>query len=139
MSDPEFYATQSTITDPGELDHRLDELPGDLESLQEAARQLVFHYRAGGDFEEHGIAPEWIAEINTRYGDRMLARLLELQDFPLTEERPPHRRLVGCCRSQAGSPTLSPPQAITAHSLPSRTSKLPGSRSPCTHTSSSAQ
>ncbi len=92
------YASQSPVTDPGTLADRLDAVPGDLASLQRAARQLVFHYRGDGDFAENGIAAERIAEIDTRYADRMLRRLVELHDAPLGSERLPQQRLVGCCR-----------------------------------------
>jgi len=73
-------------------------LPGDLGALREASSQLVFHYRAGGDYAENGIDPGRIAEIDTRYADAMLARLAELGGQPLTAERPPRQRLLGCCR-----------------------------------------
>jgi hypothetical protein len=92
------YAAQSPVTDPGELAGRLDAVPGDLASLQRAARQLVFHYRGDGDFAENNIAAERIAVIDTRYADHMLERLVELHDVPLGTERLPHQRLVGCCR-----------------------------------------
>ncbi len=101
MSDPTTYATQSAVTDPGGLADRLDEVPSDLRSLQQAACRLVFHYRAGGDYAENGIAAERIAEIDTRYADRMFRRIFELSDAPLTEDRPPYQRLVGCCRDSA--------------------------------------
>lgn len=92
------YATQSPVTDPGDLAGRLDAVSGDLAALQQAARQLVFHYRGDGDFAENGIAAERIAEIDTRYADRMFERLFALHDVPLGSERLPRQRLVGCCR-----------------------------------------
>lgn len=96
--DQSTYASQSPFTDPGEFAGRLDVVPGDLRSLYRAARELVFHYRGGGDFAENNIAENRISEIDTRYAERMLERLVELHDAPLTGERLPHQRLVGCCR-----------------------------------------
>jgi hypothetical protein len=96
--DPVAYASQSAFTDPGDLAVRLDTVPGDLTSLQRAARQQVFHYRGDGDFAENNIAADRIAEIDTRYADRMFKRIFELHDAPLSAERLPHQRLVGCCR-----------------------------------------
>lgn len=98
VSEHSAYAAQSPVTDPGDLAERLDAVSGDLVALQRAARQLVFHYRADGDFAENGIAAERIAEIDTRYADHMLRRLVELHDMPLGSERLPRQRLVGCCR-----------------------------------------
>jgi hypothetical protein len=92
------WASQSPLTDPGPLAGRLDALPDDLDAIRDAARQLVFHYRAGGDWAEHGIAPERIAEIGTRSGDRMLGRRVEITGAPLGTPRAACDRLVGCCR-----------------------------------------
>lgn len=92
------YAAQSRFSDPGAHAGRLDALPADLPAIRNAAHQLVFHYRAGGDWAEHGIAPERIAEVDLRYADAMLSRLFELRDAPLGTARAPRERLVGCCR-----------------------------------------
>ena len=75
---PAWYGTQSRVTDPGPFAVRLDAVPPGLAAMQATARQLVFHYRAGGDYAENGIDPGRIAEIDTRYADAMLARLAEL-------------------------------------------------------------
>jgi len=66
--------------------------------MRDAARRLIFHYRADGDFAENGISADRLGEIDTRYADRMFARLFELADQPLTRDRVPGQRLVGCCR-----------------------------------------
>lgn len=92
------WTEQSRVSDPGTFTDRLDAVPGDLASIKDAARQLVFHYRGDGDWTEHGIEQERIAEIDTRYADAMLGRLFELKDAPLGETRLPRERLVGCCR-----------------------------------------
>lgn len=81
------YATQSRVTDPGRLAERLAEIPAGLGPMRAAARQLVFHYRAGGDYAENGIAADRIAEIDTRYAADMLARLVQLADQPLNRRR----------------------------------------------------
>jgi Transglutaminase-like superfamily len=98
MSDHGFYARQSRVTEPGRFAGRAREVPGSLSAMRRAARQLVFHYRADGPFAENGIAAERIAEIDTRYAEDMLARIFELSDQPLSAERKPCERLVGCCR-----------------------------------------
>ena len=95
---PAWYGTQSRVTDPGPFAGLLAAVPPGLAAMQATARQLVFHYRAGGDYAENGIDPGRIAEIDTRYADAMLARLAELAGPPLTAGRPARQRLVGCCR-----------------------------------------
>jgi hypothetical protein len=98
QADWQLYATHSACSDPGAWGAQLDAVPGDLRSIKDAAHQLVFHYRADGDWTENGIAPERIAEIDTRFADRMLQRIFALSGAPLGAPRPPHQRLVGCCR-----------------------------------------
>jgi Transglutaminase-like superfamily len=93
-----YYARQSRVTEPGKFAERVLEIPGSLPAMRAAAHQLVFHYRAGGDFAENGVAPERITEIDTRYAEDMLARIFDLSGRPLTAERLPRERLVGCCR-----------------------------------------
>ena len=92
-----YYAEQSAATNPGEMAPAFAELPADIPTLRRIARGLVIHYRED-DLAAAGIPDERLAEIDTRYAERMLQRIMELDDRPLTEERPPNKRLVGCCR-----------------------------------------
>jgi hypothetical protein len=98
MTDHEFWAEQSAVTDPGEFSGLVCDVPGTLSAIRAAARGLVFHYRAGGGFAENGIDPARIAEIDTRYAADMLARLVSLGAQPLADIRAPRQRLIGCCR-----------------------------------------
>ncbi|MBA2521075.1 MAG: transglutaminase domain-containing protein [Chloroflexia bacterium] len=97
MVSPSMYATQSPVTDPGDMAWWLAGLPADLDGLRRVARDLVIHYRAD-DPVGHGIPAERLAEIDTRYAGAMLHRLHELAAQPLTTARQPAQRLVGCCR-----------------------------------------
>ncbi len=92
------WAVQSAVTEPGAADGAIDALPADLAVLRAASSQLVFHYRAGGDFAENGVPAERLAEINTRYADAMLALILERGAPALGRERRAADRVVGCCR-----------------------------------------
>jgi hypothetical protein len=98
VSDHEFWAGQSLVTEPGPAAAAIDQLPADLGVLRAVSQQLVFHHWADGDWAENGIAPERISEIDTRYAAAMFARLGELADLPLSANRQPRQRLVGCCR-----------------------------------------
>lgn len=93
-----YYAGHGPVTDPGAAAGWLAGLPADVPALARVVRGLVFHYFA--DEAIYGWRPprERIAEIDTRRASAMLARLAELDARPLTEPRPPERRLVGCCR-----------------------------------------
>jgi hypothetical protein len=98
MTDHAFYAAQSRITDPGRFADRVAEVPPALTAMRTAARELVFHYSADGDFAANGIEASRVAEVDTRYAEDMLARLFQLADLPLGHPRAPAQRLVGCCR-----------------------------------------
>lgn len=93
----DYYADQSPITHPGGMVGHLATLPYEVAALQRVARGLVLHYQAD-DPSAHGIPHDRLAEIDSRYAEIMLQRLIELDRRPLTEERPPQRRLLGCCR-----------------------------------------
>jgi hypothetical protein len=112
----QYYATQSPMTDPGRFADRMLAVPGTLSEIREAARQLVFHYRADGDFAENGIEASRICEIDIRYAEDMLARIFELSDAPLTAEREPRQRMVGCCRDF----TVLFLSMARAHGIPAR-------------------
>lgn len=92
-----YYAEQSPFTGPGEYAERLEGLPADLAGLSEVVRGLVVHYRLGHLFD-YEIPDNRLPEVDSRCAERMLARIVELDDRPLTEERAPEKRLVGCCR-----------------------------------------
>ncbi len=96
---PEAYhwISQSNVTDPGTLKAALDELPDGLAGLQRLSQELVFHYRAGGDWDAAGVARDRIREVDIRYVEDMLRRLTELEG-DLSSERAPSQRIVGCCR-----------------------------------------
>jgi hypothetical protein len=93
-----FYATQGRITDPGDAVALLTGLPTDLRALTRVVQGLIYHYFA--DEPLFGWRPpgERLAEIDTRHVSAMLTRLRTLDVRPLTEPRPPERRLLGCCR-----------------------------------------
>ena len=95
--DLDWYASHSAVTSPAGLSSLLSDLPASVAELRHVAHGLVIHYRVDRPLEA-GIPRERLAEIDCRYGERMLARLAELQDGPLLDARPPKQRLVGCCR-----------------------------------------
>ena len=98
MTEQEFWAEQSPVTDPGPFAQLVGDGPATLPAIRAVARGLVFHYRDDGDFADNGISPGRIAEIDTRYARDMLARLVSLADQPLAAPRSASQRVVGCCR-----------------------------------------
>jgi hypothetical protein len=99
--DPQtFYATQSEITEPGAYIHLFADLPRDIASLCKVVQGLIIHYHFGAMYG-YTIPDNRLSEVDTRSVEKMLARISELDPRSLTEERPPEKRLVGCCRDSA--------------------------------------
>jgi hypothetical protein len=94
----DYYASHGPITDPGAEAAAFAGLPADLPALTRIVQGLVFHYFA--DEPLFGWTPprERLPEIDARTVPAMLARLRALDARPLTEPRPPERRILGCCR-----------------------------------------
>ena len=92
-----YYSEHSAFTDPGRYTGLLEGLPHDIGGLCRVVRGLVVHYRLG-HLLDYEIPEQRLPEIDTRHAEGMLARVVELDRRPLTEERPPEKRVVGCCR-----------------------------------------
>lgn len=91
------YNTQSVWTDPGRYARLFDALPDDIAALCAVVRNITLHYRAGPHVG-FDIPQERLAEIDTRFCELMLERIVALDARPLAEPRTPDRRLIGCCR-----------------------------------------
>lgn len=92
-----FWGSQTPVSRPGVAAQSLDALPADPDELTEITSQLVFHYRADGDWEANGISAGRAAEINLCYAADIFDRLLELNPS-LGAARLPAQRVLGCCR-----------------------------------------
>jgi hypothetical protein len=97
LIDLRWYASQSAVTSPGALASLMADVPTSIHRLRQVAHGLVIHYRDDRPLEV-GVPRERLTEIDSRYGEKMLARLTELQAGSLLDPRPPTQRLVGCCR-----------------------------------------
>ena len=95
-----YYKQQSPITNPGDYAEMYEDLPNEIAGLCKVVQGLIIHYR-GAEMFHYAIPDERLPEIDTRYVPTMLARIRELDDRSLTQERPPEKRLVGCCRDFA--------------------------------------
>jgi hypothetical protein len=92
-----YYAQPGPMTAPGPYAPLLDALPTELPALVRALQGVMLHIFWA---ERYGVtlSDERKAEVNLRRVDRQLARIVELDDRPLTEARPHERKLVGNCR-----------------------------------------
>ena len=101
MDPQEYYLAQSPITDPGQYSALLDDLPSDLVALCRVVQGLVIHHLDGARLFGYTVPRERLGELETCLVEEMLRRICDLDERPLTHERPPERRLAGCCRDFA--------------------------------------
>ena len=88
------YTRQTAFSDPRAHAALFDPLPADPDGIGEVVRNLTVHYRASGiDFP-----PDRLAEVNSRWADRLLDADRRRFSAPLAEPRAPEQRIVGCCR-----------------------------------------
>ncbi len=93
----DFLSLQGPMSDPGQYAQRYDSLPTDIASLVKVVQGTSLHVFWA---QRYGIElPEdRKAEVQLRTQQRRLARMMELDDSPLSKARPLERRLVGNCR-----------------------------------------
>ncbi len=99
LADP--WRSQSAVTQVGPSHTAIDDLPSSLGGLRRASQQLVAHYMGSSDGVSSPITGERLKEVDMRYADAMLARLLEMGPPELFRERPLDQRVAGCCRDFA--------------------------------------
>ena len=88
------------MTEPGAAAHQLMSLPQAIPRICEVVHGLIIHYRTGALYKVK-LPRKRLEEARTRHIARMLVRIYELHDRPLTVPRPPRQRLIGCCRDFA--------------------------------------
>lgn len=92
-----YYTQPGPTTDPGPYAHLFDGLPTDIPALVKTLQGVMVHIFWAGSYGLE-LTDERKAEVNLRTVEKQLARILELDDRPLTEARPHERKLVGNCR-----------------------------------------
>ncbi|MBI4608859.1 MAG: transglutaminase domain-containing protein [Candidatus Rokubacteria bacterium] len=95
-----FYASQSTMSDPGESASLLDALPRDPPGVVGVVSGLILHpvfikRRRVTHPHEGARDPE------SRAARELLRRVIERDDRPLFAARPYERRIIGTCRDYA--------------------------------------
>lgn len=115
MSPLEYYREQSPMSNPGELGRLFVDLPSDVPSMVKTVQQCLVHvFWAGAYGLELDEARK--GEVGIRPVKHKLARLLELDNRPMSEARPPEQRLVGNCRDF----TLTIVSMLRAKGIPAR-------------------
>jgi hypothetical protein len=112
MPSLEEYARQSAFSNPGRYAELLDPLTAGVREIAAVVRNIVVHYRAAGIT----FTGDRLAEIDSRWIDRVLATDQGRFPVPLAEPRPPAERVAGCCRDF----TLLTVAALRHHGVPAR-------------------
>ena len=100
MDISDYYIQQSSYTEPGRFSYLFADLPRDLGDLCRVVDGIYIHYMSEATIQ-YPIPQERLPEINLLYMDKMLERIVEIDDRPLTQPRRMDKRLVGCCRDSA--------------------------------------
>lgn len=95
----EFYASPGPMTDTGKYREQTNKLPGDVERLARAVSELVIHQFFAQPFFDFNIPEPRMQESQIRKVSGMLDTLLDLDPRPLSDPRPPEKRLAGICRN----------------------------------------
>src|SRR5258705_2426458 len=94
---PDFYISQSTITDPGSYNHLFDNLPHDLPGLHQIVQNVYIHV-----WKVRKYNHEWLKGRTHEYEARSVAKALKLvmahDQRPLTEVRSKNVKLIVDCR-----------------------------------------
>jgi len=93
----EYYARATSMTSPGTYAPMFRKLPNDVPSLVMIVQGLAIHEFVAGEFYGFKVPENRKFESHIRSAERLLERLFEIDDRPLTELRPPEKRLVGTC------------------------------------------
>lgn len=95
-----YYTEPGVMSAPGEYADQIRALPADLPALVKTIQGLVLHIFWS---ERYGVklSEDRKAEVQIRPVPPKLARLFEIEPRPLSEARPPEKRLVGNCRDFA--------------------------------------
>jgi hypothetical protein len=96
-SSVEYYAQVSAMSTPGRHADLLAALPVDLGELVRAIQHLVIYDVVAPDFYGFTIPEERQKEIHIRSVARLLDRMLELDERPLSMSRSVDKRVVGRC------------------------------------------
>jgi hypothetical protein len=91
-----YYTTHGSLSNPGRYAGLFDHLPDGISELCGVIQGVMIHAHWA---ERYGLPKEQIRgdEVQLRTLEKRLERIMELDPRPLTQPRPPERRVVGNC------------------------------------------
>jgi len=97
----DYYAHQGQITNPEQYAELLEGLPSEISTVCQVVQGLLMHFGFAQPLYGLELSEEKKEERELRYVSKMLARIQELDERPLSVPRPPEKRLMGNCRDLA--------------------------------------
>ena len=92
-----YYASLGVMTEPGTYARLLDGLPSEAGPLSRVVQGITLHIFWAGRYGVD-LSDEQKVAVQIRPVAGRLAALMQIDGSPLTEARPPEKRLVGNCR-----------------------------------------
>ncbi len=104
-----YYQQQSPISSPGKYEYLFEGLPENIGDLCQIIQKLMLHQFWILDKDHYGISAAELMEsgrdlnqeINLRPMEKILERMIALDNRPLPAERGPNKKVVGNCRDYA--------------------------------------
>lgn len=120
MNEPAFYTVPGRFSEPGDHAPALAALSGDLRELCAQVQGLLIHYLWLAHHGEQVVrafeGARALGHVQQRSLAQMLGILSELDSRPLSQPRPPQRRMAATCRHFA----LLLAAAMRQHGIPAR-------------------
>ena len=91
------FVTPAVMTDPGRYAPLFEPLPADIAGVAKVAQGLLIHEHMVAGYGR-SLTPEEQATVHLRRVEDLVARMVAVDDRPLTERRPPADRVAGNCR-----------------------------------------
>lgn len=98
MSELEFYRSNSPFTDPGKYTHFYGDLPNKIESLCKVIHGVIIHRDYTKKLYKFESTKNQKSEADTRYIEKILAKIIDKDNSLLTKKRSPQKRFFGTCR-----------------------------------------
>jgi hypothetical protein len=92
----QYYTLPGDATDPGQYASLCDDLPTTIPALSGVVQGLLIHILETWRYAID-LPKERQGEVRIGTAEGLLARILELDDQPLTVQRPPEKRVVATC------------------------------------------
>jgi hypothetical protein len=97
----DYYAHHGAITNPEKYAVLFEGLPFDISGVCQVVQGLLMHFGFAQPLYGLELSEEKKEERELRHVSKMLARIQEIDERPLTVPRPPEKRLMGNCRDLA--------------------------------------